>query len=604
MFYNIKRVIELFTKHEKRQIYWLLVLVIARSLLEVAGVASIMPFIAVAANPEIINTNSHLSYAFEILGFQSSKSFLLVLGLGVFGVLIMNNTLSAFTEWKLMRFTWMHGHTLAHRLYAKYLSQPYSFFLNRNTAELGVNVLAEVSNFMGGVLRPSIDMVSKSIVSIFLFILLIAIDAILAITVALVLGLAFGTVFVITRRKLKKIGRERAYHNSMRYLCLNESFSGVKEVKVKGCEGSYYERFMHHSYCVNRNHAVHQVVSQMPRYALEVVGFGGILLITIYFILTQQDTSNTIPLIALYALAGYRLMPALQGVFIGITTLRFNLILIDRLSADLEMSSYPFKEIEIWNKKIKPLRIKDKIEYQKVSYAYPNTGNKMVLKSIDLEIQCRQTVGFVGKTGSGKTTLIDLLLGLIEPLEGIICVDGKKISGSNKRSWMRSIGYVPQEIFLSDTSIRENIALGINIDAIDNNAVEKAARIANLDEFINEELPNGYETIVGERGVRLSGGQRQRIGIARALYHDPELIVFDEATSALDNATEKNVLTAINNIKNIKTIVMIAHRLTTLKKCDIIFVLSNGEIVSKGTYEELERDCSYFQNFSNISEEL
>jgi ABC-type bacteriocin/lantibiotic exporter with double-glycine peptidase domain len=595
---SVLKVFEFFNREEQRQLYWLIVIVVIRSLFEVVGVASIMPFIAVASNPEIIHSNSYLAVIYEFFGFNSSKSFLLVLGLAVFCVLILNNALAAYTDWKLIRFTQLRGHSLEYRLFARYLSQPYSYFLNRNTADFGVNVLSEVGNFMSGVLRPLMTLVSKLIVSSFILILLLAIDPFLALIVASVLGSAFGAVFALVRKRLRRVGKERAYHNKKRYLCLNESFTGVKEIKVKGCEGTYSDRFLNHSYWANMHTASHQTVSQLPKYALEIVGFGGILLITIYFILTQKDTSNTIPLLALYAFAGYRLMPALQGVFIGATSLRFNFFLVDKLLQDLDMENYPFHEIEEWKKEPGKLILSKGIELTDISFAYPGSDRKVVLESINLKIQSKKTVGFVGKTGSGKTTLVDLLLGLLEPFEGSVIVDGIKIDQTNKRSWMRSIGYVPQQIFLSDTSIRENIALGIKPEDIDDNAVKKAAEIANLDSFICEELPDGYDTIVGERGVRLSGGQCQRIGIARALYHDPQLIVFDEATSALDNVTEKSVIAAISRVRNTKTIVMIAHRLTTLKECDKIFVLSNGRIVSSGTYEELEQHCTFFQDFS------
>ena len=339
---------------------------------------------------------------------------------------------------------------------------------------------------------------------------------------------------------------------------------------------------------------VHQVVSQVPRYALEVIAFGGILLITMYFVVTQRDTANTIPLMALYAFAGYRLMPALQGVFSGITTIKFNLALLDRLSRDLALKSYPHKEIKSWDNVVIPMEFRESIELKDVMFTYPGV-EEPVLNTLNLYIAAKTTVGFAGTTGAGKTTLIDIILGLFHPQKGEFLVDGKHISKSNIRAWRRSVGYVPQQIFLSDLSVRQNIAFGVDKDRIDDKSVERAARIAHLHDFIVNELPEGYDTVIGERGIRISGGQRQRIGIARAMYNDPEVLILDEATSSLDNITEAMVMVAIQGLTRKKTILMIAHRLTTLVDCDVIHFMDQGRIISSGTYDQLMKSCPEFR---------
>ena len=590
----IRQIFSLLNTKEKTQVFILLFGIIIRGLFEVVGVASIMPFIAVVSNPGIIDSNKYLSYAFHIFDFQSPRMFLIFLGIIVFCIIVLNNLLSALTEWFLVRFTWLRAHTLARRLFAKYLSQPYTFFLNENTANLGVFILNEVGNFLKGVLRPFMEMIAKIIVSVFIFILLIFVDPLLAVIVGLVLGSAYAFLFIAVRKKLAKLGKERVYANRKQFLYIGEALTGIKDIKVRGCESFFLNAFSEYSYKVNMNQAVHQIVSQVPRYALEVIAFGGILLITMYFVVTQRDTANTIPLMALYAFAGYRLMPALQGVFSGITTVKFNLALLDRLSKDLALKSYPHKEIKSWDDVVTPMEFRDSIELKAVQFTYPG-AEETVLNSLNLYIAAKSTVGFAGTTGAGKTTLIDIILGLFLPQEGELLVDGRHIDKSNIRAWRRTVGYVPQQIFLSDQSVRQNIAFGLHADNIDDQAVENAAKIANLHDFIVKELPEGYNTMIGERGVRLSGGQRQRIGIARAMYHDPEVLILDEATSSLDNITEAMVMEAIQGLARKKTIIMIAHRLTTLVDCDVIHFLSKGQVVCSGTYSHLMDNSPEFR---------
>jgi len=580
------KIFSLFNSREKQQVYWLFLAIIVRGLVEVAGVASIMPFIAVVSDPAIIHTNKYLTYLYVVGGFASTRTFLIVLGMIVFAIILFNNLLSALTEWALVRFTCLRGHTLARRLFAKYLSQPYSFFLNENTANLGANILNEVGNFLKGLLRPFMEMVAKMIVTLFIFALLLAVDPLLAIIVGATLGSAYLLIFMLVRKKLGKVGKERVEANRKQFLYINEALTGIKDIKVRGCERFFLESFSKFSYKVNMNQAVHQLVSQIPRYALEVVAFGGILLITLYIVATQRNAENIIPLMALYAFAGYRLMPSLQGVFAGITTVRFNLALLDKLQRDLNLSTYPDKEVGSWGVAVSPMEVKKAINLKGIRFAYPG-DDKDVLSDLNLSIHAKTTVGFAGTTGAGKTTLIDIILGLYSPQEGAVLVDGIPIDETNRRSWLRAIGYVPQQIFLSDQSVRNNIALGIDEPAVDDQAVERAAKIAHLHDFIENELPDGYDTVIGERGVRLSGGQRQRIGIARALYHDPEVLILDEATSSLDNMTEAKVMEAIHELARKKTIIIIAHRLTTLADCDVIHLLSHGKIITSGNYTEI-----------------
>ena len=322
-------------------------------------------------------------------------------------------------------------------------------------------------------------------------------------------------------------------------------------------------------------------IALLPRFILEAIAFGGVLLLVLYMMSQTGSFNDALPIISLYVFAGYRLMPAIQQIYASFTKLTFVGPSLNKLYDDL-MSLKPSEK----NEDNDSISLNKSIILKNIYYNYPGSS-RTALKNINLNIPARSTVGLVGATGSGKTSTVDIILGLLEPQSGSLEVDGKIITQYNSKSWQSSIGYVPQQIYLSDDTVSANIAFGVDSKDINEEFVKKASKIANLHEFVINELPNKYQTTVGERGVRLSGGQRQRIGIARALYHNPQAIILDEATSALDNQTEKAVMDAVNNLGNNITIIIIAHRLSTVKKCGKIFLLENGELADQGSFEEL-----------------
>jgi len=349
-----------------------------------------------------------------------------------------------------------------------------------------------------------------------------------------------------------------------RFKTLSEAFGASKEVKVGGLEQTYIKIFSNSAQHFARTLASSGAINLLPRYFLEAFAFGGILLITLYTMTESNSLSNSLPIIGLYVFAGYRLMPAVQQIYVSFTKLTFVSASLNKIYNDSK-SLKPF----IANQDQGVLLLNKSITLNNIHYNYPNSS-RTVLKEISLNISAKTTVGLVGATGSGKTTTVDIILGLLEAQKGTLEVDGQIITKQNSRSWQRSIGYVPQHIYLADDTVAANIAFGVASKDINKESVVKASKIANLDEFVIEELPNKYQTIIGERGIKLSGGQRQRIGIARALYHKPQILILDEATSALDNQTEKAVMDAINNLNKDITIILIAHRLNTVKKCDKI----------------------------------
>jgi ABC-type multidrug transport system fused ATPase/permease subunit len=592
----IKKLAEMLNAHERKRALMLFGLVVVMALLEVVGVASVMPFMAVMANPEVVETNAFLAAVYNTLGFTDTRSYLSFLGLIVFVALVSSIAFKALTTYALLRFTNMRGYSLCRRLVGGYLNQPYEWFLNRNSADLSKTVLAEVQQVISGGLIPAMQLIANGAVVIALLLLLIAADPVLASGVGLGLGLAYGVIYMGLRRFLGRIGADRVLANRGRYQSLNEAFGGIKDVKVSGLEGVFLRRFEGPALRYARHMSASSIATQLPRYALEIIAFGGIMLVALYLLSADGGLETALPILALYALAGYRMMPAVQTVYAELTKLRFAEAALDTLHHDLTTLGMASTTKEI----IEPMKLEDQVELRSVSYSYP-AGPRAAIESLDIAFAARTRIGLVGATGSGKTTTVDIVLGLLEPASGQLVVDGVPITRENVGSWQRAIGYVPQNIYLSDDTIAGNIAFGTAPSKIDRAAVERAGRIANLHDFVANDLPERYDTVVGERGVRLSGGQRQRIGIARALYHNPHVLVLDEATSALDNLTEQAVMEAMDNLGHEITIILIAHRLSTVRSCDHIYLLDRGRLAGQGTYDELVAGNDSFRRMAGAS---
>jgi ABC-type multidrug transport system fused ATPase/permease subunit len=465
------------------------------------------------------------------------------------------------------------------------LHQPYDWFLNRHSADLGKTVLSESEYVITGALQPALYLISEGVVVVTLFALLIVLNPMLAVSATVVFAGSYAVIYVILRNYLERIGAERLSANRQRFESVQETFGSIKDVKVSGLEGALLKRFDHPARQFALARATEVVVYQMPRFAIEALAFSCLLAVVFYLLTKPGGLQHALPVLAAYAFAAYRLMPALQNFYAMLVALRFAGPALEALNQEL-IALAPEVGGNLPEERARPLRLSKCLELERLTYAYPGS-QRPAIDGLSLEILANATVGLVGKTGSGKTTAVDIILGLLHPQQGCLRVDGTLITKNNLRAWQASIGYVPQHIYLADVSITSNIAFGVPPEHVDHQAVERAARIANIHEFVTEELPRGYETTVGERGVRLSGGQRQRIGIARALYHDPDLLVLDEATSALDNLTEQAVMEALHNLGRRKTVIIIAHRLTTVRDCDKIVLLANGKIVAQGRFDEL-----------------
>ena len=581
---TIKKLLFLLNSNEHKRVGLLLAMILLMAILDVIGVASILPFMAVLTNPSLIETNLILNNMFQIsskFGVENDQQFLFALGVLVFLILIFSLTFKALTTYVQLRFTHMIEYSMSKRFIEGYLHQPYSWFLNRHSADLGKNILSEVGGIVGGGIKPLIDLISKSVVTIALIILLILADPKLALIISISLSAVYGLIFFSIRSYLNIIGKKRLKNNELRFTSVSEAFGALKEIKVGGLEKVYIKHFSISAKTYAQTQTSSTLLSQLPRFFLEAIAFGGIMLIILYMMRIAGNFNNVLPIISLYVFAGYRLLPAIQQIYKSFTGLTFVGPAIDKLYDEK-------KNLKIINKSHdqKILHFNNSITLNNIHYNYPN-ASRTALKGINLNIPAKTTVGLVGPTGSGKTTMVDVILGLLEAQKGTLEIDGKIITQQNTRSWQKSIGYVPQHIYLSDDTIAGNIAFGVEPQDFNQVAIEKACKIANLHKFVMDELPNKYLTTVGERGVRLSGGQRQRIGIARALYHNPKVLILDEATSALDDQTEKAVMDAIDNLSKDITIILIAHRLNTVKNCDIIFKLENGRLIGQGTFDEI-----------------
>lgn len=586
---KLRAILRLLSLRERWQMVLILLFMLPNALLQVAGVASVMPFIAVLAQPELVQTNQVLSRIYVYLGSPTQEYFLSMLAGAALLLLVLGNVLAAFTTWLILRFSYMRVHNLSHRLLENYVGQGYGFFLQRNPSDLIKNVVNEVNHLITGYLMPALQLVANGTVVLALLVMLIIVDPVLALSVGLVLGGAYGLVYAVFRSQLSVTGQRRMDANGRRYKITHEIFNAIKDLKVNGRGGYYLSRYADASYAYASNQVKHQAIAQLPRYALETMAFGVVLLIALYLTLTNQGTDAVLPIIALYAMAGYRMMPALQKLFEGFSTLRFAGPVVDRIREELRgltrSETLAASSIQA-GAQIEPMRLAERLEISHLSYRYPG-GSRQVLDDVSLVIPARTTVALVGESGAGKSTLVDIVLGLLEPDSGELIVDGRRLDASSMAEWRRHIGYVPQAIYLADDTLRRNIALGVPDREIDDEAVIRAARAAAIHDFIATELPQGYETVTGDRGVRLSGGQRQRIGIARALYSNPDLLILDEATSALDGSTETAVMDAIDRLAGQKTIIMIAHRLATVRNCDCLYFMSRGRLLASGSFDEL-----------------
>jgi ATP-binding cassette, subfamily B, bacterial PglK len=596
-----KKAWALLDRRERRNAWIVLAVVIVGALSSAVMIGSVIPFLSVLAEPARIHEVSALAWAYEAGGFTSDYGFLVGLGLASLAVILGANVMQLARTWVVLRYTTMRMHTLSYRLLAAYLRQPYEFFLDHHSGSMSTQILSEAEQVVGQFLTPAANAIASFLTVLVIVALLIWVNPVVALACFVLLGGIYGGTFLLSRKAIARQGKIRAEANAKRYRIANEALGGVKDIKLLGRENAYIARFRQPSQRVARTQVVANLAGQLPQYVMQVVAFGGMIVLCLLLVDPEGLASGSalggiLPLLGVFAFASQRLIPELSRFYQGLTQLQYGRAAVESVHADLVQKaiSGPLPETPP-----NALGLHHELRLDRVGYRYPK-ADRAGLRDISLIIRARERIGVVGSSGAGKTTLADLVLGLLRPTEGALVVDGVRITDANLRAWQQTLGYVPQDIFLTDSSVAENIALGIAPEQIDRARVERAARIAQIDRFVCEELPKGYDTVVGERGVRLSGGQRQRIGIARAMYHDADLIVFDEATSALDNITEREVMAAIDNMPGDKTVLIVAHRLTTVRHCDRILMLDGGRVAGFDSWEGLAATSVGFRKVAEM----
>lgn len=563
----------LLTAAERRGAVLLLWLLLVGMLLETLGVGMVVPALGVLSRSDIsVAGNSiFLDFVLKVLGNPSQKIIIIAAMLLLVIVYFIKTLFIGFLTWWQTRFVFGVQTQLSQRLYSVYLNQPYTFHLQRNSAQLIRNVINEVGLFAGSGLLSGVILLSESLVLIGVTSLLLFVELRGTIIVMAILIPTAWFFYHFTRGGILRWGAARQYHEGLRIQYLQEGLGGVKDIKILGRETEFLSKYTFHNVQSARMGQLQTVMQQMPRLFLEFLAVSGLVIMVIAMLNQGRTLETVVPTLGMFAAAAFRLMPSINRMLGAMQSLRYIKRVIDDLYDEINLSSPEQCYYENHG-----TDLLEGIELDHVSYAYPNTEQSAV-SDISLVIKRGESVGFIGTSGAGKSTLVDIMLGLLKPDVGIMRVDGKDIH-ANLRNWQNQIGYVPQSIFLTDDTLRRNVAFGLPEEEIDDAAVQRAIKAAQLESFIAC-LTAGLETMVGERGVRLSGGQRQRIGIARALYHDPHLLVLDEATSALDMNTESEVMLAVQALQGSKTVIIIAHRLSTVEHCDRLYRLEHGRLV-------------------------
>ncbi len=604
MFHLAKELFALLTPDQRRRYLSLQIMMVFMAFLELVGIASIGPFMALVADTQLLETNSILNQIYVVSGVSTHTDFLFITGCIVLLMLGIASVFSIITTWRLSLFAFSVGTEISDRLYHYYLQKNWLFHASGSSAQLTKQVATEALRVTNFIILPLIQMNARVVLALFISVSIFIYNPLIA-TVGVVLFVSgYVLIYRVIRQRITLYGEQVSSTSTDRFRLMNEGFGGIKDVLLYNRSHDFVDQFKRSGAILARAQGVNTALSQTPRYFMELLAFGAMIGLVLVLLTTRDgDLSQVLPILAVYALAGFKLLPALQQIYHSITTIRGNTAAFNSIKEDLRASLTLDKEqsAAFATKAQQAIDLVDtkNIRLNNVSFIYPNK-EMPALNNINIDIPINATVGFVGESGSGKSTAIDLLLGLISPNEGQLMLDDLVIDNKNRQAWQQNIGFVPQSIFLSEGSIAENVAFGLRSQDIDLLKVQQAIKLAHLAPLVAR-LTEGVHTKVGERGVQLSGGQRQRIGIARALYNQADVLVFDEATSALDGITEKVIMDAIQELSGQKTIVMIAHRLKTVKNCDIIYLMERGEMVEQGTYQQLIDNNPTFKKMAQYS---
>ena len=581
---TLNKIFYVLPKGDTIKLVILLLLMLVAAILEVVGIGMIPAFVAIVADPDRILEITWLQPVLRTLEISDARDLLLWGSGALVGVFIIKSAYVIAFNYFEAHFISRRRYMISHRLMRAYMQAPYIFHVQRNTADLLRNIAYEIDYFINNVVSNLLKMARESVMALAILTFLFVMEPLITLLIIVLSVLGSGTFILLNKRKMKEYGEEEQLRRSRMIKALNQGMGGIKDARVLNREDEFIDKFRIEAFKSMRLKAYIRFIQQIPRPVVETTAVLGMLLVAVLLLWQDRSIAAIIPILALFAMATVRLMPSIQQIVSMYTNLRYNLVSIEPIYEDL-------KELEGYNARFNEDRkSKSKLEFEKeirinnLSYHYPDS-EEQAIDGISLTIAKGDAVAFVGSSGAGKTTIVDIILGLLDPEEGEIYVDDKNIA-DNISAWQRNVGYIPQVIYLADETLRSNVAFGLPEAEIDDSKVMNAIKLAQLETML-ERLPLGLDTIVGEDGTRLSGGQRQRIGIARALYHDPKVLIMDEATSALDNITEKQIIEAIESLKGDHTLIMIAHRLTTVKNCDKLYFMEDGAIIQEGSYQDL-----------------
>ncbi len=569
----------LLTFAERRGAVALLALMLIGMVLETLGIGLVLPVISLLMQGDFASDYPAFQPVLEAMGNPSHKNIVIGGILIVVGLYLVKALFLVLLAWQQARFTFGVRVQLSQRLFAIYLRQSYIFHLHRNSAQLIQNIIGEVSLFTNRAIMPGLTLFTEVLVLFGLFSLLIFVEPLGAIIAVVLLGTAAWGFHHLTRKRIGRWGKARQHHDGLRIQHLQQGLGGAKDVKLLGREAEFLEQYSSHNEQSAYVEQWQHTLQQLPRLWLELLSVSGLVILVIGMLMRGQPLEAVLPTLGLFAVAAFRLIPSVNRILGAVQSLRYGMPAIDVLHKEINLAT---QDLAGAHRTVTPFRAM--LELDHITYTYP-TAVEHALNDISITIKRGESVGFIGVSGAGKSTLVDILLGLLTPDAGEVRIDGENIQ-VNVRNWQDQIGYVPQSIFLTDDTLRRNVAFGLSSEQIDDTAVQLAIKAAQLEEFVAG-LPLGLETVLGERGIRLSGGQRQRIGIARALYHDPAVLMLDEATSSLDTATEYGVMQAVHAMHGAKTIIIVAHRLSTVEHCNRLYRLEQGRVVEEGRTAEI-----------------
>lgn len=582
------------SQRRRHQFVLLVVLMLVSAFAEVVSLGAVLPFLGILVTPERVLNHPLVADLAQGLGITSADQLVLPLTLAFGTIAVIAGAIRIFLTWASTKLAFSTGADLGIEVYRRTLYQPYWVHASQNSSEVIAGIINKTDAVVFSVLVPLLAFLSSTVLVVIIMIALIATDPVIALLAGVGFGLSYVLITWLARRHLRRNSYRIANEQTQVLKALQEGLGGIRDVLLDGAQSVYCDVFRRADLTLRQAQGSTVFIGGSPRYAMEAIGMVVIAALAYFLSKEVGGISSALPILGMLALGAQRLLPSLQQIYYSWASITgYQVSLADTIA----LLDQPLPQ-EFLEPATTQLLIQDAIRLDAVRFRYTEEG-PWVLDDLNLVIAKGTRVGFVGSTGSGKSTTLDLLMGLLMPTEGQLLVDGQPVSGSHLRAWQRNIAHVPQSIYLADTTLAENIAFGVPAEAIDMEKVKRAARQAQIADFI-EKSPEGYQAYVGERGVRLSGGQRQRIGIARALYKQASVLVLDEATSALDNATEQLVVDAMGALNSDLTILFVAHRLTTVRHCDLIVELEHGRVVAQGTYEQLLECSPSFRRMARV----